>query len=108
MAVPVTVSALTNTVKVVRLSEPAGVWSMTVANPSAAIAYVQCFDALKPADVTLGTTVATWVVPVTTAQTITVAPTQPISFLKGLQIAATTTATGSTAPATALDVALVL
>jgi hypothetical protein len=108
MAVPLSLNGLTNTVKPVKQYGPCGLWSIQIFNAAVATTYIQCFDAAKPADVTLGTTVPTWVIAVPTVQSVVISPEQPVSFIAGLQIAATTTAGGAAAPATAVDVALVV
>lgn len=65
-------------------------------NAGNALAYVQFFDA-KAADVTLGTTVPVWIVPVA-AGARAVGPHDKLRFLTAISVAAATTATGSTAP----------
>lgn len=80
-------------------------------NINAADAFVQMFDAASAGDVTLGTTTPTWslFVPKGDATSRGAADKtlpMPVSFLYGLVIAATTTATGSSAPTTGLVVNL--
>lgn len=108
MAVPLSINGLSTTLKPVKQYDACGIYAVSVFNPSAALGYVQFFDAAKAADVTLGTTVPNWVVAVPTVATVTINPAVPVSFFKGCFIAATTTAGGSSAPATAFDVALVI
>lgn len=71
-------------------------------NPNASVAYIQIFDALT-ANITLGTTVpkSSYGIPATNAKSFTL----PIGdgFLTAIAAAVTTTATGSTAPGTAMD-----
>lgn len=109
MATPVRVNALSTTVLPVKMNAGAGIVALTVYNPSNAVAYLQIFDAEIPNDVTLGTTLPTWVIPVKTIDSVTLSM-DPKSawFRNGIQVAATTTATGSSAPSVALDVAFAL
>lgn len=74
-------------------------------NPSAAVAYLQCFNAKQISDVTLGTTPPVLAIPVPATGTVSLANLRA-GFLLGLCVAATTTATGNTAPATAMVVNL--
>ena len=71
-------------------------------NPNSSQIYVQAFDATA-ANVTLGTTVPVQSYPIGPTSTGGLAPTFGVGFSTAISIAATTTATGSTAPATALD-----
>lgn len=99
-SVPNLQAALTNTV--VSLKGQAGqLCGYTLSNPSAAWAYVQVFDAATPGAVTLGTTTPKQSYGIPAGATIT-RLLDRLNFNLGIQIAATTTATGSTAPATAL------
>lgn len=73
--------------------------SLHLHNTTAADAFLQCFNAAAVTDVTLGTTAPDFTVPLT-ANAITSLPFAfGINFPKGLVIAGTTTATGSTAAA---------
>jgi hypothetical protein len=66
-------------------------------NPNAAIAYVQIFDATT--GVVLGTTVPNRVIPLNHNTTTGLqAPSPPFGVANGIQAAATTTQSGSTAP----------
>lgn len=106
MAAPVRLNALSTTVVAVRMNRETSLFAFTIYNASNAVAYVQCFDQATPTDVSLGTTAPTWVIPVPTVASVSLALPQAVVFAKGLQVAATTTATGSSAPSSALDVAL--
>ena len=74
-------------------------------NPNATIAYVQVFDAATTGAVTLGTTPPRLSLPVPATGTLAL-NFDRAGFLNGIQIAATTTSTGSTAPGTGLVVNL--
>jgi hypothetical protein len=100
---PKLLAALSTTVLQVKGS--AGVLGMVqCANSNASLAFIQIFDSATTASVTLGTTkpVLSLGIPPTS-----VGGTGPTSvgfaFQNGIQVAATTTATGSSAPSTALD-----
>lgn len=73
-------------------------------NPNAAIEYVQAFDSATTTGITLGTTAPKVFFPwsASGAQSL-LAPANGIFFTNGIVIAATTTATGSTAPSSALN-----
>lgn len=64
----------------------------------AADAYVQMFDAVKVADVNLGTTVPRWVLPVPAGGGNAPVYEEPIPFDLGLVVAVTSTAGGNGAP----------
>lgn len=96
---PVLKSALTGTVATVKAAR-GNVAYVTSYNPSAAVTYVQLFDAATSAAVTLGTTVPKLVVPI--AATSTSHVWLDLSrFSLGIQAAATTAPTGAVAPASA-------
>ena len=83
-------------------------YGITVVNPNATVAYVQVFDA-APGSVTLGTTppkMFFWV-PAGGAWEEKFA-TYGVAFSSGITVAATTTATGNTAPSTGLQAQLYL
>lgn len=92
-------SALTTTVMVVAASTATLTWYHCV-NPNTAIAYVQIFD--TNATVTLGTTLPTISLPLPASGGAAVGGLL-LRFTDGVRVAATTTATGNTAPTTALD-----
>lgn len=92
-------SALTTTVVVIK-AQPGTLGFIQCLNPNASTSeYVQVFDTISA--VTLGTTVPKASFGFAGGQSTTVYPDG--NFAKGIKIAATTTAAGSTAPATALD-----
>lgn len=98
---PVPLPALSTTVTQVKGS--AGeISNYIVWNPNATVAYVQIFDKATTGAVTLGTTVANAFIPVPPGATANLARVG-WSFSNGIQVAATTTATGSTALTTAVD-----
>lgn len=98
---PVLKNGLTNTASSVISSQAATLKSYYCYNPNATVAYVQIFDVATAGAVTVGTTTPKWSIgiPATSAANLRI----NLSFASGIQVAATTTATGSTAPGTALD-----
>lgn len=94
---PFRASALTNTVVQPKLSRGSFQWGSCY-NPNASVEYIQVFD--SAATVTVGTTAPTMAIPLA-ASTVTALP-FPAVMLNGLQLAATASATGSTAPAAPL------
>jgi hypothetical protein len=72
-------------------------------NPNASVEYIQLFDALA-ANVTVGTTVPKMVVPIPASSTIDlpIENSAQITFFTGIVVAATTTATGASAPGTGI------
>jgi hypothetical protein len=76
-------------------------------NQSGAVAYVQVFDAASSGGVTLGSTAPTLSFGLPAAASLpgggNLEWSNGIHFASGIQVAATTTATGSTAPSTAVD-----
>lgn len=66
----------------------------------AADAFVQLFDAANTAQVTLGSTVPRWVLPVPKGGGNAPVYTEPLPFEHGLVLAVTSTASGSSAPGT--------
>lgn len=99
---PILKNGLTNTASAVVSSTAATLKSYYVYNPNSSVAYVQIFDVATAGGVTVGTTTPKWSIgiPATSGANI---GTLNLTFASGIQIAATTTATGSTAPSTALD-----
>lgn len=73
-------------------------------NPNATVAYLQVFDAATAGAVTLGSTApnSSWAIPPTQASGFAISQTG-IQFTNGIQVAATTTATGASAPSTGMD-----
>lgn len=70
-------------------------------NPNAAVTYMQVFDATS-GSVTVGTTTPTYVIPLPPASGANIEFTLGIGHTTAITVAATTTATGSSAPGTAL------
>jgi hypothetical protein len=102
-SLPKLLNGLTNTVTAVKGA--AGLLGLAYCyNPNASVAYLQVFDAATAAGVTLGTTVPKLSLGIPSALASGVGPTAlGVQFLNGIQVAITTTATGSTAPASAVD-----
>ena len=96
--------ALSNTKDSVTTAKNKKLISVAIYNPSNAAAFIQFFDALA-ADVTVGTTTPEFVIGIPTVREL-VALIGPANFETGIVVAATTTATGSSAPSAALQVAL--
>lgn len=71
----------------------------SILNATAAVAYVQLFDAAALADVTLGTTTPTYVIGNAASDVIARSFAYPLYFALGLCIFSTTTATGLTGAA---------
>jgi hypothetical protein len=96
-------TALTNTVVSVKSSAAALFGGYFISNPNASVACVQIFDVATAGGVTLGTTRPDLerCIPANTAANIEMA--NGVNMANGIQIAATTTASGSTAPGTGLD-----
>lgn len=93
-------TALTNSVSTVKGSaKQLGGWVLH--NPAAATTYYQFFNAATAGAVTLGTTTHTFVFGLAAGASANVEFANGIAFSAGIQVAATTTATGNTAPATA-------
>lgn len=105
---PYSNTALSNTKQTVKASS-GRLYGYHLYNPNTSSVFVQFFDALA-ASVTVGTTTPTFVLTIpanaTSPASLDMQLTVPISFTIGIVIAATTTATGSTAPATALNASL--
>lgn len=78
-------------------------------NTTAAVAFVQLFDAAAASDVTVGTTIPTWVVK-SEASELSIGdglPDHGLVFTRGLVVASTTTPTGSTGATQHVRVAVV-
>lgn len=95
-------TALTSTVVAVKSSAAGQVGGWVFHNPSAATTFVQFFNAATAGAVTIGSTTPTFSFGIAAGASANVEFTAGIAFSSGIQVAATTTATGSTAPATAL------
>lgn len=93
-------TALTNTVVAAKAS--AGqVGGHMFYNPNSSVSYIQVFN-VASGSVTLGTTAPTMVVPIPPGAAANVEWANGIAYGTAISFAATTTATGNTAPATAL------
>lgn len=93
-------TALTNTVIAAKAS--AGqVGGHMFYNPNSSVSYIQAFN-VASGSVTLGTTAPTLVIPIPAAAAANVEWANGIAFGTAISFAATTTATGNTAPTTAL------
>jgi hypothetical protein len=100
----ITALAQTTTKKVVKAS--AGTFGGYYAyNPNGTIAYVQVFD-VASASVTLGTTPPDLVFAIPPASAANLEITNGVNMATAMTLACTTTATGSTAPGTGLDLTL--
>ena len=95
---PLFVNALSTTVTTIKAKGGFITWIQCY-NPNAAVSYLQFFDTVGA--VTLGTTMPKAVIAISSTLDGPRMPT-PFNFVTGLKVAATTTATGSTAPGTAL------
>lgn len=71
---------------------------ITIENTDVAKAYLQLFDTASKTSVTLGTTVADYVLPVPITAMVIDDHTNGLMFKKGIAYAVTTTPTGNTAP----------
>lgn len=99
---PILKSALTNSASAVVSSAAAVLSSYYIWNPNASVAYVQIYDIATAGGVTVGTTVPKWSIGIPPTSAANIAGLN-LAFAAGIQVAATTTAGGSTAPGTALD-----
>ena len=95
---PVLANALSTTVVTIS-SGAAELQSYFCHNPSAATAFVQMFDI--SGTVTLGTSTPKWSIGIPAGQSGNLSQ-MNLKFTNAIKVAATTTATGSSAPATAL------
>jgi hypothetical protein len=98
---PLRLSALSTTVTAIKASA-GGLYMLQCGNTNASEQYVQIFN-VASGGVTLGTTTPTLSVPIGATTTGGFALSMPMTFGTAMSAAATTTATGSTAPGTALD-----
>lgn len=97
-------TALSNTKTAVKAS--AGkVYGWMVHNPSAATAFIQVWN-VAIGSITVGTTAPTWTIPLPAGASANVMSARGVTHSTEINVAATTTATGSTAPATALVVTI--
>jgi hypothetical protein len=93
-------SALTNT-KVAVKASAGNLYGYHIYNPNTSVVYIQIFN-LASASVTLGTTTPTMVLVVPANGWLELMFPVPISFGTAITLAATTTASGSTAPSSTL------
>ena len=104
VAQPVLAAALTNAVVLIA-AQQASLESVSAYNGAAAApVYIQVFDAANVAAVTLGTTKPKYIFPMGQASPLNLAQLN-LNFANGICVAATTTATGNSAPGTAPDAA---
>ena len=95
--------AQTTTVKVVKPTS-GRVAGWYIYNPNSSVAYVQFFDVASGGTLTLGTTAPLLTIGVPATAAANLLDGNGLNFKNGIQLAATTTATGSTAPSSGLDV----
>lgn len=94
-------NALTTTVKIIKATG-GNLTLLSCLNPDAThVAYVQVFNVATATSVTLGTTVPK--VSFGLAANVTTTISMDLSMFNGIKIAATSTATGLTAPTTVVD-----
>ena len=98
-------TALTNTVVQVKGSA-ANFGGYFIYNSNASATTVQVFDAATAGAVTLGTTRPDLILEIPATSGANVEFANGVNFASGIQIAATTTASGSTAPSSGLDVTI--
>lgn len=98
-ATPVRIGSLTNVAQTV-VGSARTLDSLHIFNPSAATAYVQIYDTAGA--VIVGTTTPTWSIGIPAGQAVAMTDLN-LSFANAIKVAATTTATGGSAPATALE-----
>lgn len=72
-------------------------------NPNTVVSYVQIFDAATATTITLGTTAPDLSLAIPPGSAANIEFSNGIAFANGIKLACTTTATGSTAPTTGLD-----
>jgi hypothetical protein len=96
----VSTPALTNTVTSIKKS-PGQLANVLCYNPNVAVTYVVFFNALV-ANVTLGTTLPWYIVPIPPSLNGGYAQSTGLAFAPGLSYAAVTTPTGGAAPVTAI------
>ena len=99
---PVLKNGLSTTVFSVVASQAAVLDDYFIYNPNSSVAYVQIFDVATSGGVTLGTTTPKWSVGIPAQSAANVAR-LGLAFANGIQVAATTSATGSGANGSALD-----
>ena len=92
--------ALSNTVTTIKACA-GNLGTIICGNTNASMEYLQLFDVAST--VTLGTTPPDWIIPISSSNTGGLILVVGLNFANAIKVAATTTATGSLAPATALD-----
>ena len=92
-------SALTNSAQTVKATQ-GGIGGYYIYNPDSAAAYVQFFD--ESGTITIGTTTPKMSIGVPAGAAAHIEFAHDIPFLNSIKVAATTTATGLTAPGTSL------
>jgi hypothetical protein len=80
------------------------IYDLHIDNANTAMTYVQFFDVAAATTVTLGTTTPTFILAVAAGGVLDKTMVYPYAFANGIKIAATTTATGSTAAASAVNI----
>lgn len=90
-------ASLTTTLTVIA-AKPSNLSGYNFANPNTSIVYIQLFDAASASGITLGTTAPAVSIAVPAVGVTDSFPTSGVAFQLGIVAAATTTATGSTAP----------
>jgi hypothetical protein len=96
---PITEAALSTTVKTIKSS--AGKIGMYYCyNPNSSVAYIQFFNTTT---VTLGTTAPAYFIGIPATSGANLDSTMGLTFSTAIAVAATTTATGSTAPTSGID-----
>jgi hypothetical protein len=107
---PAIATAQTTTVKAIKSSAAGTFGGYMIGNPNSTAAYVQVFDVATSGAVTLGSTTPTMVyfIPgnASGGAAANVEYSNGVHMSNGIQLACTTTATGSTAPSTGLDMTI--
>lgn len=98
-ATPVRIGSLTNSAQTV-IGSSKVLDSLFIFNPSGATAYVQIYDTAGA--VTVGTTTPTWSIGIKAGESVWMTDLN-LNFANAIKVAATTTATGGSAPGTALE-----
>lgn len=96
-------SALSTTVTAIKSSAAGQLVMLQCGNTNASQAYLQVFDVATAGGVTLGTTAPDLSIPIPATNSEGFVIPGGLAFANGIQVAATTTATGSSALGTALD-----
>lgn len=95
---------LSTTVTALKSSAASKLGALELYNPNSSVAFVQIFNVATAGAVTLGTTVPNKVIGIPPLQSYAMSwGDAGVNFSSGLQVAATTTATGSSAPTTPVE-----